>query len=335
MVERLPGEKLVWLPMDGSLVADLRAAGAEVEVRDLPVLRRAGLRPRALARLAREARALVLPRGIGLVHANTSVVLGGAGKGVPSVVHVREIYPRAAWPLLRALTRGADAVVCVSHAVAAQFGGPSERVRVIGDGLPAVAARMPRDAARSGLGLPDDAFVAAVVGRISAWKGQSLLARALRDVPGAFAIAAGDPWPGAEHHERELRAVAAPLGDRFQLLGFREDVETVYGAADVVVVPSTRPDPLPNAALEAAAAGCCVVAAAHGGLPEFVRDGETGRLFAPGDAAALAGVLRELAADPRQVASLGAAGARDVTARFDPAALAGAIGALHSRLAAR
>ena len=81
------------------------------------------------------------------------------------------------------------------------------------------------------------------------------------------------------------------------LVGFRKDVETVYGAADVIAVPSTAPDPLPNTALEAAAAGCAVVAAAHGGLPEIIRDGETGRLFAPGDAAGLARVIGELLDD--------------------------------------
>ena len=78
------------------------------------------------------------------------------------------------------------------------------------------------------------------------------------------------------------------MRDRVRIVGFRDDVENVYGAADVVAVPSTQPDPLPGAAIEAAAAGCAVVASAAGGLPEIIRDGETGRLVAPGDAGALA-----------------------------------------------
>ena len=111
-------------------------------------------------------------------------------------------------------------------------------------------------------------------------------------------IVAGDAWPGDEERERSLYDLAGRLGlgDRLRRVGFRDDLETVLGAADAVVVASTEPDPLPNAALEAAAAGCCVVAAGHGGLPEIVRDGETGVLFPPRDHRALAAALADLAA---------------------------------------
>jgi glycosyltransferase involved in cell wall biosynthesis len=90
----------------------------------------------------------------------------------------------------------------------------------------------------------------------------------------------------------------------------------VYGAADVIAVPSTEPDPLPGAAIEAAAAGCAVVASAHGGLPEILTDGQTGRLFSPGDAGALARVASELLDDERKRERLGSAAATDVRGRF-------------------
>jgi glycosyltransferase involved in cell wall biosynthesis len=89
----------------------------------------------------------------------------------------------------------------------------------------------------------------------------------------------------------------------------------------VVAVPSRRPDPLPNAALEAAAAGCCVVASAHGGLPEIVRDGETGVLVEPDDATALSTALAALLDDPSRREALGAAAAADVSARFSTPAM--------------
>ena len=87
-------------------------------------------------------------------------------------------------------------------------------------------------------------------------------------------------------------------------------------AVDAVAIPSTRPDPFPNAALEAAAAGVPVVAAGHGGLPEMLRDGETGVLVPPGDPAALAVALRALADDPARARALGDAAAADVATRF-------------------
>ena len=121
--------------------------------------------------------------------------------------------------------------------------------------------------------------------------------------------------------------------DRLRLLGFRDDVENVYGAADVVAVPSTEPDPLPGAAIEAAAAGCAVVASAHGGLPEIIRDGQTGRLVTPGDASALALAAAELIDDPAAAARLGAAAAADVRERFAPTAAGRRAGALRRAVA--
>jgi glycosyltransferase involved in cell wall biosynthesis len=111
------------------------------------------------------------------------------------------------------------------------------------------------------------------------------------------------------------------IGDRVRFLGFRDDVETIYGAADLIAVPSTEPDPLPGSAIEAAAAGCAVVASDHGGLPEIIRDGETGRLVPPDDSRALATVAAELLDHPEERERLGSAAARDVRERFSASRL--------------
>jgi glycosyltransferase involved in cell wall biosynthesis len=340
---------VVALAMDGELRGDLQAAGVEVLVRPLAVLRRAALSPRGLARigamLARDAGGLARlarARDVALVHTNTSVTLGGAAAArvarVPHVWHVREIYAGfdRVWPAYRRLLLTADALPCVSQATREQF-GDDERARVVHDGLAIAPSRAARPAARAALGLPGGAFVCAVLGRISTWKGQDVLIRALPAVDGAVALLAGEPWPGEERRLDELRALATRLGvaDRVRFAGFRPDVDNVLGAADVVAVPSTQPDPLPNSALEAAAAGCCVVAAAHGGLPEIVRDGVTGRLVAPGDPAALAAALTELRDDAADRARLGAAAAVDVRERFAPARLLDRTQALYDEVLAR
>jgi glycosyltransferase involved in cell wall biosynthesis len=316
-------------------------------IRPLSVLRRELLNPGGLASLGpaltRDAvglARLIRRRRVALVHSNTSVVLGGAAAAalarVPHVWHVREIYSRfaAAWPVYRRVLLTASALPCVSRATAAQFGTASRAV-VIPDGLAVDARRAPPEQARRALGLDARAPVIAVLGRISDWKGQDVLVRALAEPPlrdrGAVGLLAGRPWPGAEDRLERVVSLARTLNveDRLVLAGFRPDVETVYGAADVVAVPSTEPDPLPGAAIEAAAAGCAVIASDHGGLPEIIRDGETGRLVAPGDPAALARVAAELLDDEPERRRLGAAAALDARARFAPARLLDSVQTLY------
>jgi glycosyltransferase involved in cell wall biosynthesis len=342
----------VVLPSPGELAAVLGAAGIEVVIRPLGVLRRELMNPRGLASLGpaltRDAvglAGLIRRRRVALVHSNTSVVLGGGAAAalarVPHVWHVREIYSRfaAAWPAYRRVLLTASALPCVSQATAAQFGA-TPRAVVIPDGLAVDAHRAPRGQARRALGLDSRAPVIAVLGRISDWKGQDVLVRALAEAPlrdrGVVGLLAGRPWPGAEDRLERVLSLARTLNveDRLVLAGFRPDVETVYGAADLIAVPSTEPDPLPGAAIEAAAAGCAVIASDHGGLPEIIRDRETGRLVAPGDPAALAMVAAELLDDLSERGRLGQAAALDARARFAPARLLDRVQALYDSVSA-
>jgi len=332
------------LPERGELGPLLEVVGAEVVVHPLAVLRREVLEPRGLVDLRRRLRhdvrtlgRLAREREVALVHSNTSVVLAGGSLELPHLQHVREIYagagPALLWPLWRRRLLRADALACVSAAVAEQFGG-SSKAFVLPDGLPRTPSPVSREAAREALGLPPDRFVVALLGRISDWKGQDVLAEALLQLDdiGAIGLVAGDAWPGQERLEGELEAAAERSGGRLRLLGFRDDVDTILGAADAVAVPSKRPDPLPNSALEAAAAGLPLVAAAHGGLVEIVRDGETGLLVPPGDAAALARALRRLAGNTDLRARLGEAAARDARERFGRDRMLTGLEAAYARL---
>jgi glycosyltransferase involved in cell wall biosynthesis len=335
---------LVVLPELGQLGSQLQERGVEVHVADLAGLRRDLLRGRALlstrslaARNVRELGELARLRRVAIVHSNTSLVLCGQGvaerTGARHVQHIREIYEglggslgRALWPLLRRRFARADALVCVSEAAGAQFGGLGH-VLVVNDAVARELALPDRRQARRSLDLADDAFVVVVVGRISDWKGQAILLRALAEPEladvGAVAVLAGDAAPDQRHFERDLRALQGELGlgDRVRLVGFREDVETVLAAADAVAMPSVHPDALPNAVLEAAAAGLPVVATDLGGHPEIVRDGATGRLVPAGDSRALAKALRELADNPAHARALGEAAAADARDRFGRARL--------------
>jgi glycosyltransferase involved in cell wall biosynthesis len=337
----------------GPLAADLERLGVEVIARPLAVIRRDAMSPTGLRRLstaladdAVRLRSLIRSRQVALVHSNTSVVLSGApaaaGAGVPHIWHVREIYSGWArlWPWHRRLLSSAVALPCVSVAASLQFGG-AEPVRVIHDGLAISPTRSQRGIVRAKLGIPQDRPVIAVVGRITDWKGQDQLVRALATPElrqrGALGLLAGDVWPGTEHRREAVRALARELGveDRLIFGGFIEPVRDVYGAADVIAVPSTAPDPRPGSAVEAAAAGCAVVAAAHGGLPEVISDGVSGLLFTPGDAAGFAAACVTLIDGPRLRATLGATASQDVRRRFSRERLLREIQALYSETLGR
>ncbi len=122
---------------------------------------------------------------------------------------------------------------------------------------------------------------------------------------------AGEAGHGDEAAERELEALREELGlgDRLRLLGFRSDVGTLLGAADVVAIPSLVDEPPPLPALEAAFAGVPVVASRFAGTASLVADGETGVLVERGDEHALATALRGLADDPSLARRLGETGA--------------------------
>jgi glycosyltransferase involved in cell wall biosynthesis len=338
------------LPDRGELTSDLEEAGLEVHIRSLSVVRRQHLSARGMATLAidaaRDARALgelIRRRRIALVHSNTSAVLGGAAAAalarVPHIWHVREIYSGFGrlWRGYRRVLGTARALPCVSEATAAQFDARTP-THVIYDGLAIDARRAPQHDARRALGIDPDKPLIAVLGRISEWKGQDVLVRALAEpalaARGALGLIAGEPWPAAGHRRQAVLDLADELGvsSRLHLVGFREDVSTIYGAADLVAVPSTAPDPLPGAAIEAAAAGCAVLASDHGGLPEIIRDRQTGRLVVPGDSRALAGAAAELLDDPDERERLGSAAAADVRARFTQAQLLDRVQTLYDEL---
>lgn len=148
----------------------------------------------------------------------------------------------------------------------------------------------------------------AIVGRLIPIKGHDVLLRALAEarerLPGLTLEIAGEgPL------EPSLRATVARLGldGAVTFLGRVAPVAPVLERAEVVVVPSFG-EGFGMVALEAMERGRPVIASAVGGLPEIVDAGRTGILVPPGDVAALARALAELAGDGARAASLGAAG---------------------------
>ena len=96
-------------------------------------------------------------------------------------------------------------------------------------------------------------------------------------MPGAQFVVCGDGDLAAE-----VAGAAAGLGPSLRLLGWRADVETVYAAADLILLTSDN-EGMPVSLIEAGLAGLPAVATAVGSVAEVVEDGSTG-LLAPCDA---------------------------------------------------
>jgi glycosyltransferase involved in cell wall biosynthesis len=115
---------------------------------------------------------------------------------------------------------------------------------------------------------------------------------------------------GTHQASLERRAAALGLSERVTFAGPlpHAELSRYYAIADAFVVPSIAHETFSIASCEAMSCQRPVIGTRVGGLPEVVRDGETGYLVPPGDAAALAERIGALLADPAARARMGAAG---------------------------
>lgn len=173
-----------------------------------------------------------------------------------------------------------------------------------------------RNEARRALDIPQDALVIGAVGRLVAVKNHAMLidaVAAMRDagIRCRLVIAGEGPLRPALEKQIEERG----LGDVAVLLGHVPDVQQVFRALDVFVLPS-RSEGMSNTILEAMASSLPVVATRVGGADEMVADRETGLLVTPGDTAALTGALTQLATDARLRHAMGAAARQRIEREF-------------------
>ena len=173
-----------------------------------------------------------------------------------------------------------------------------------------------RREARAELGLPLDATIvlfSARSAKSSPFKGFGTLEAALPLIaksgaaPDLLLVALGEDAP-------ETSVDGVPL----RFVPFAEDAATVaryYRAADLYLHPA-HAESFGLAVLEAMASGIPVVASDAGGLPEILVDGESGRLFANGNAEALAAAAAALLADPASLARMAGAGRERVLREF-------------------
>lgn len=143
--------------------------------------------------------------------------------------------------------------------------------------------------------LPDGVPLILLPGRLTRWKGQTLLLDALQqlaDVDFCCALVGSDQGRNAYRDELEKIIARTGLGDRAFILDNCDDMPAAYMLADVVVSASSDPEGFGRVVSEAQAMGRPVVAANHGGAPEQVLPERTAFLFEPSNATSLAQALR-------------------------------------------
>lgn len=215
--------------------------------------------------------------------------------------------------LERQVSRRYDYMVGVSDAIARSLvddiGVPAGKARTVHNGIPVDGEAAPAPVVR-------DETVFVSVGRLAEVKNHGLMLRAFRRALDAGIRArlliAGD---GPQRAAIEADLARLDLGASVEMLGFRTDVPKVLQEAHVFVLTS-RYEGISVALLESMRRAIPSVATRVGGIPETVRDGETGLLFAADDEAGIAAALVELARDPARRASLGRAARQRLVEEF-------------------
>jgi glycosyltransferase involved in cell wall biosynthesis len=275
-----------------------------------------GVETRAFPRLSGKRGLLALPSFVAALRAESPVVfhahlgwalrctrgiLAAAAIRTPAIVASQQLFDVPVRARDRAMhrivSRAVDRYIAVSASMKRRMGevvhDAERRIELVRNGTvlePLLAARRRRNAATiSGSSPP----VVLALARLDWQKGIEHLVRAAPFVPDARFRIAGE---GPDRKALEELAAAHGVDDRVTFLGHRTDVPELLAQADVFVLPSIL-EGLPVSIVEAMAAGTPVIATDIEGTNEIVRDGVTGLLVPPGDAASLAAAIRRMLSD--------------------------------------
>ncbi len=198
---------------------------------------------------------------------------------------------------------------------------PRSKLRLLGNGVDLTrfspeSADSHRDETRRELGLGPDDIVVGMIGRLVEEKGVPELLDAFAKMPENYrlVIAGPDDPEKSDALPREMIRGAEERGVQF--LGMRSDVERLYGAFDMFVLPSHR-EGFPRAAMEAAASGLPLIATNIRGCRQVVSDGVNGRLVPVSDAVALEAAILELGSSESLRATMAAKSLEIARSDFD------------------
>ncbi|MEN8237779.1 MAG: GNAT family N-acetyltransferase [Actinomycetota bacterium] len=169
---------------------------------------------------------------------------------------------------------------------------------------------------RAEIGASDTTIVVGAVGRLVAEKGYPELFEAALGLGDEYLVVCVGPddRDKADALPAEMIESAAREGVRF--LGMRTDVDELYGAMDMFILPSHR-EGFPRSAMEAAATGLPVIATDIRGCRDVVEHGLNGYLIPVLDPGAISSSIRRLGSDPELRRTMGTRGRARALEHFD------------------
>jgi glycosyltransferase involved in cell wall biosynthesis len=238
----------------------------------------------------------------------------------------------------RWLMRGTDAVIASAESVkehyVAQVAADPAKVDVIYNAVDwaQLQATMTREEFRKSISVPIDAPAAGIIARLTEQKAHRVLFEAMArpELSALHLIVVGD---GELRDELKSRVESLGIQQRVHFLGARRDLGNILASVDMFAMPSYW-EGLPLSMVLAMGAGLPVVASRVAGIPEVVKDRESGLLVDAGDSTQLARALAALVEDRALRARLGDAARAFVRPRFGIDGYVASIAGLYDRLLA-
>ena len=238
-------------------------------------------------------------------HADRADVLtriAATGLGIPLVATVHgfpagDLKRRFYYWLDQKALQHFDAVIAVSadlEQLLLEAGVRRSRVHRIGNGLLPLDA-IPRDQARSTLGVDPDIPLVGWIGRLSPEKGADVFIEAIAGLENSSTVGVviGD---GEIRSTLEALASQAGVNARIRFAGSVPDAGTLLSGFDVFVI-SSHSEGYPIGLLEALVSGVPTVATAVGEIPAITQQGKSAHLVEPGDPSALAAAIGSVLAN--------------------------------------
>ena len=229
----------------------------------------------------------------------------GLRLGLPVVFHIRQPVVQPMPQQYQFPLRRLDQFITVSQQVQqdwATVGLPRDRIQVVHNGIDPARFQPGDPAARKqAIGLSPQTRVITYLGRLDPGKGLETLIAAIAH------LAQAHPEPPIQvdiigrpvlHPSREAaqayvatlktQAQTQGVGDVIAFQPFVADPLPIYQRSDLVILPSTYPEPFGRTVIEAMACGVPAIGSHNGGIPEILTGEFAAGLFPPGDASALA-----------------------------------------------